>query len=65
MANNEPFKNICELDEFGFIISNECMTSIEGLYVAGDCRQKKIRQISTAIADGTLAAVMAISYLDK
>ncbi len=65
MANNEPFKNICELDEFGFIISNECMTSIEGLYVAGDCRQKRIRQISTAIADGTLAAVMAISYLDK
>lgn len=65
MANNEPFKNICELDEFGFIISNECITSIDGLYVAGDCRQKKIRQISTAISDGTLAAVMAISYLDK
>jgi thioredoxin reductase (NADPH) len=65
MANNEPFKNICELDEFGFIISNECMTSIEGLYVAGDCRQKKVRQISTAIADGTLASISAISYLDK
>jgi thioredoxin reductase (NADPH) len=65
IANNEPFKNICELDEFGFIISNECITNVEGLYVAGDCRQKKIRQISTAIADGTLAAVMAISYLDK
>lgn len=65
MANNEPFKNICELDEFGFIKSDECITNVEGLYVAGDCRQKKIRQISTAIADGTLAAVMAISYLDK
>ncbi len=65
MANNEPFKNICSLDEFGFIISDECMTNVDGLYVAGDCRQKKIRQISTAISDGTLAAVMAISYLDK
>ena len=65
MANNEPFKDICELDENGFIVSNECMTNVPGLYVAGDCRQKKIRQISTAIADGTLSAVMAISYLDK
>lgn len=65
MANNEPFKNICSLDENGFIISNECTTDTLGLYVAGDCRQKKIRQISTAISDGTLASVMAISYLDK
>ena len=65
MANNEPFKNICDLDEFGFIVSNECTTNVDGLYVAGDCRQKKIRQISTAISDGTLASVMAISYLDK
>lgn len=65
MANNEPFKNICSLDEFGFIKSDECKTNVDGLYVAGDCRQKKIRQISTAISDGTLSAVMAISYLDK
>ena len=65
MANNEPFKNICDLDENGFIISTNTLTKTEGLYVAGDCRQKKIRQISTAIADGTLASVAAISYLDK
>lgn len=65
MANNEPFKNICSLDENGFIISEECKTMVDGLYVAGDCRQKNIRQISTAIADGTLAAIMTINYLDK
>ena len=66
VADNEPFKNVCNLDKTGFIISNElCNSEVEGIFVAGDCRQKKIRQISTAISDGTIAAVEAIKYLDK
>jgi thioredoxin reductase (NADPH) len=65
-ANNEPFKNVCNLDNAGFIISNDsCTSEVEGIFVAGDCRQKRIRQISTAISDGTIAAVEAIKYLDR
>lgn len=66
VADNEPFKNVCALDKAGFIISDDsCTTEVEGIFVAGDCRQKRIRQISTAISDGTIAAVEAIKYLDK
>lgn len=66
VADNEPFKNVCNLDKAGFIISNDsCTSEVEGIFVAGDCRQKRIRQISTAISDGTIAAVEAIKYLDK
>ena len=66
VANNEPFKNVCALDKAGFIISDDsCTSEVEGIFVAGDCRQKRIRQISTAISDGTIAAVEAIKYLDK
>lgn len=66
VANNEPFKNVCALDNAGFIISNDsCTSEVDGIFVAGDCRQKRIRQISTAISDGTIAAVEAIKYLDK
>lgn len=66
VADNEPFKNVCALDKAGFIISDDsCTSEVEGIFVAGDCRQKRIRQISTAISDGTIAAVEAIKYLDK
>jgi thioredoxin reductase (NADPH) len=66
VADNEPFKNVCNLDNAGFIISNDsCTSEVEGIFVAGDCRQKRIRQISTAISDGTIAAVEAIKYLDR
>ena len=65
-ANNLPFKNVCELDENGFIITDElCNAKIEGIFVAGDCRHKAIRQIVTATADGSIAALQAIKYLDK
>ncbi len=66
IANNEVFKDLCELDNNGFIITdNMCNTKTNGIFAAGDCRQKRIRQISTAISDGTIAAVQAIEYLDK
>lgn len=66
VANNDVFKEICKLDHNGFIITNElCEVNNEGVYAAGDCRQKRIRQVSTAISDGTIAAVRAIEYLEK
>ena len=65
-ANNEAFKNVCDLDENGFIISNEmCTTKTEGIYVAGDCKVKRIRQVVTATSDGSIAALQAIKYLDS
>ncbi len=65
-ANNQAFKNICDLDENGFILSNDiCNTNEEGIYVAGDCRKKDVRQIVTALSDGSIAALQAIKYLKK
>lgn len=64
-ANNKPFENIAKLDAQGFIQTDEmCNTFVEGVYAAGDCRVKKIRQIVTANADGSIAALQAIRYLD-
>lgn len=65
-ANNEVFKNICDLDQQGFIVSDEmCNTKTSGVYVAGDCKVKKIRQVVTATSDGSIAALQAIKYLDS
>lgn len=50
-----------ELDEFGYIITDEfCKTNIDGIYAAGDIRKKAVRQLTTATSDGTIAALMAI-----
>ena len=66
VADNEPFENLVDLDEYGFIVSDEkCLTKTEGLFVAGDCKKKFIRQIVTATGDGSIAALGAIRYLDK
>ena len=66
IANNGPFSDVCDLDENGFIISNErCETKTKGLFVAGDCLKKNIRQIVTATGDGSIAALGAIRYLDS
>lgn len=54
------------LDNGGYAIAGEdCRTDTPGLYVAGDCRTKAIRQLTTAMADGTAAAVAACEYLDQ
>ncbi len=63
---NQPFSLLAELDNSGYIISDEnCTTKTPGLFVAGDCRTKRIRQIATAIADGASAAVAACRYSDS
>ena len=59
-------EGLAERDKWGYIVSDEkCLTATEGMFVAGDCRTKGVRQIATAIADGATAALAAISYLDK
>ncbi len=53
-----------ELDEAGYVTAGEdCLTSLPGVFVAGDCRRKPLRQLVTAAADGAVAASQAIAYL--
>jgi len=57
-ANN--FTNVLDIDKYGYALSNEnCETKIKGIYVAGDVREKKVRQLTTAVADGTISSVNA------
>ena len=66
VPENEPFKNLVSLSDKGYIVSDEeCITSTEGVFTAGDCRTKRIRQITTACGDGATAALAACRYLDK
>jgi thioredoxin reductase (NADPH) len=53
-------------DSKGFVESNEdCTTNIPGIFVSGDVKSKKVRQLTTATSDGTIAALNAIKYLDN
>ena len=61
---NDAFKNIIDLDPNGYIIADEnCHTKQEGIFVAGDNRQKALRQLITATSDGAIAATEAIKYI--
>ena len=63
--NTDLIKDEIELDQWGYVKTNEDMkTSIEGVYAVGDLRSKKYRQITTAVADGTIAAISATRELD-
>lgn len=65
IPQNDPFKSLVKLDEYGFIIAGEdCRTSADGIFAAGDCRVKEIRQLTTAAADGAVAATNACRYID-
>lgn len=64
--NSELVKELVEVDERGYIITDENMgTSHPGVYAAGDVRRKLLRQVVTAVADGAIAAVAAENYLRK
>lgn len=66
VPDNKAFKNLVELDKDGYVIADENLeTKTKGLFVAGDCRVKKIRQLTTAVSDGATTAVNAVSYIDK
>lgn len=61
---SDLFKNILDIDKFGYILTNENMeTNIPGVYAAGDLRPKQLRQIVTAVADGAIAATTAERYI--
>ncbi len=66
VPENEQYSNLTTLSDRGYIVSDEnCLTRTEGLFAAGDCRTKNIRQISTACSDGAIAALAACRYLDR
>lgn len=64
--DNKSFEDMAQLDGYGYINSDEtCTTKTAGIFTAGDCRTKKIRQITTAAADGAVAALAACNYIDE
>ena len=66
MPENEAFAEFAALNDWGYFDSAEdCLTRTPGLFVAGDCRSKRIRQVVTASADGAVAATAACMYLDQ
>lgn len=66
IPETDIFKNILKTDKYGYLYINEnCMTNIQGIFAAGDCAKKKIRQLTTAVSDGTVAALNAIEYIDN
>ncbi|MBR0057688.1 MAG: FAD-dependent oxidoreductase [Kiritimatiellae bacterium] len=65
IPENGPFEGLAALDERGYFASAEdCATKTPGVFVAGDCRAKAVRQVATAAADGATAALAACRYLD-
>ncbi len=63
--DNHIFSEFIDLDSSGYASSGEdCLTKCPGIFVAGDCRAKAVRQLTTAVADGAVAALAACRYLD-
>lgn len=63
IPDNERFSNVCDLEKGFFLVDENMASKTPGLFVAGDCRKKKIRQLTTACSDGAIAALSANSYL--
>ncbi|MBQ2893381.1 MAG: FAD-dependent oxidoreductase [Oscillospiraceae bacterium] len=65
VPENQAFAQLGQLNDWGYFDSGEdCCTKTPGVFVAGDCRSKRIRQVVTASADGAIAAMAACRYLD-
>ncbi len=66
IPQNGIFQNVLDLNEYGYADSGEdCKAKTKGIFVAGDCRSKKIRQVATAMADGAVSALAACDYVDS
>lgn len=66
IPDNKRFADVADLDSNGYFDSDEnCRTKTDGVFVAGDCRKKSVRQLTTAVADGANAAIAACSYIDS
>ena len=57
--------DLIDLDNYNYVSSDDTSTNKEGIFVAGDCRKKKYRQLTTATSDGTIAALNVINYLNN
>ena len=65
VPQNAPFEGVMKLNEYGYADSAEdCLTATPGVFVAGDCRSKTVRQLTTAAADGSVAALAACRFVD-
>lgn len=65
VPQNEIFANVLKLNNYGYADADEsCITETKGIFVAGDCRSKRIRQVATACADGATAALAACDYIE-
>lgn len=65
VPRNYIYESLVRLDGEGFILASEdCNTSCPGVFAAGDCRTKEVRQLTTAAADGAVAALAACKYMD-
>ncbi|MBE6989932.1 MAG: FAD-binding protein [Ruminococcaceae bacterium] len=66
IPENEPFADLADLNKFGYFDTDEqCLTKTPGVFVAGDCRSKYVRQLTTAVADGATAALAACRYINQ
>lgn len=64
--DNTAFNNVAKLDSKGYIEAGEDLkTGSEGIFTAGDCRTKTVRQLTTAASDGAVAALAACGYIDS
>ncbi len=65
IPQNAAFSGLMELDEYGFAVVDEsCSAPTPGVFAAGDCRKKAVRQLTTAAADGACAGIAAANYID-
>ena len=66
IPQNEIVANLVKLNDYGYVDADEsCVTDAKGIFVAGDCRSKKIRQVATAASDGAIAALAACDYIEN
>ena len=63
---NQPFAPLLDTDEDGYLLAGEdCRTSLPGVFAAGDCRAKGVRQLTTAVGDGAVAGLAACRWVDR
>ncbi|MBR5613693.1 MAG: FAD-dependent oxidoreductase [Clostridia bacterium] len=66
IPQNDIFKGLIQIDDGGYINAGEnCLTNKKGIFVAGDCRNKTVRQLTTAVGDGSVAALAAVSFISE
>ena len=66
IPQNEAFSSLADLNAYGYFDADErCLTRTPGVFVAGDCRSKSVRQLATAIADGACAALAACQWISQ